>query len=141
MKIILISLFALLADQITKVLVSNFMEQGQSIRIFGDYIRFTYILNPHGVFGIRFGPFFPYFVGLACLILLILTIKTRSGLLSLILGGALGNFIDRIRIGAVVDFIDIGVGRLRWPIFNVADSCITVGMIILIVVSFRKTKL
>ncbi|MCD5383843.1 signal peptidase II [candidate division WOR-3 bacterium] len=141
MKIILISLFALLADQITKVLVSNFMEQGQSIRIFGDYIRFTYILNPHGVFGISFGPFFPYLVGLACLILLILTIKTRSGLLSLILGGALGNFIDRIRIGAVVDFIDIGVGRLRWPIFNVADSCITVGMIILIVVSFRKTKL
>ena len=49
----------------------------------------------------------------------------------LILGGAVGNLIDRIRLGAVVDFINIGIGDLRWPYFNVADSAITIGVSIL----------
>jgi signal peptidase II len=49
----------------------------------------------------------------------------------LIMGGALGNLIDRLRLGAVVDFINIGIGDLRWPYFNVADSAITIGVVIL----------
>ena len=51
----------------------------------------------------------------------------------LVLGGAVGNLIDRVRFGAVVDFLDFGVGDLRWPAFNIADSAITVGVVLLAV--------
>jgi signal peptidase II len=52
-------------------------------------------------------------------------------LLGCILGGAIGNLVDRVRLGWVVDFIDVGVGATRWPVFNVADSAVTVGVILL----------
>jgi len=52
-------------------------------------------------------------------------------LLGCILGGALGNLVDRIRWGRVVDFIDVGIGTVRWPVFNVADSAVTLGVILL----------
>jgi signal peptidase II len=58
--------------------------------------------------------------------------------LALILGGALGNAIDRLRFGQVVDFLDIHVGAWHWPAFNVADSAITIGALLLIVESFMR---
>ena len=61
--------------------------------------------------------------------------------MGLIAGGAVGNMIDRIRYREVVDFIDVGVGSLRWPTFNGADSCITVGTCILLYVMWREKKL
>ena len=58
--------------------------------------------------------------------------------LALILGGAIGNVIDRIRFGAVVDFLDFYVGEYHWPAFNIADSAICIGVAILLIASFKK---
>ncbi|MDY6407956.1 MAG: signal peptidase II [Pseudomonadota bacterium] len=58
--------------------------------------------------------------------------------LALILGGAIGNVIDRIRFGAVVDFLDFYVGEYHWPAFNIADSAICIGVLILLIASFKK---
>jgi signal peptidase II len=60
--------------------------------------------------------------------------------LSLILSGALGNFIDRVRLGEVIDFIDVHLGAYHWPAFNVADSAITVGAFIMLFVLFKSPK-
>jgi signal peptidase II len=103
-------------------------------------LRLTHIRNPNAAFGLSFGrgvPLLPFAL-LAICILLLAFYKTGSrggvGLagLSLVLGGALGNLIDRVRFREVVDFVDIGIGKFRWPVFNVADSCVTVGVILLI---------
>ncbi|MGI5845666.1 MAG: signal peptidase II [Alphaproteobacteria bacterium] len=59
--------------------------------------------------------------------------KLETIALAMIVGGALGNLIDRIRFGAVIDFLDFHIGRLHWPAFNVADICITIGVILFII--------
>jgi signal peptidase II len=59
--------------------------------------------------------------------------KLETVALAMIVGGALGNLIDRIRFGAVIDFLDFHIGRLHWPAFNVADICITIGVILFII--------
>jgi signal peptidase II len=77
---------------------------------------------------------------------LYLLIKTQDKIfqltLTLILAGALGNFIDRIFRGFVIDFIDIYIGKYHWPAFNIADSCITVGFVVLMInILFLNKKL
>jgi signal peptidase II len=81
-------------------------------------------------------------------IILILTYIAKSKLeeplmtfgLSLIMSGAVGNLIDRVRFGEVIDFIDVYIGSHHWPAFNVADSAISVGAVILLLETFRGTK-
>ena len=104
-------------------------------------------------FGIQIGGqiFFTVFALLATVIIFIYIIRARQEKiqlrisLALILGGAVGNLIDRFLYGKVVDFIEVGMGNARWPIFNIADSAVTIGMIILIIMvlferSSEKTK-
>lgn len=127
-------------DQITKLAIAKRFYLGQSIEVFGDFLRFTYIRNPGMAFGIRFGGplFFTIFALIASAIILVYLFRMRherfhSRLsLALILGGAIGNLIDRFAYGEVIDFIDIGINETRWPVFNIADSAVTVGMIILV---------
>ena len=134
-----VSLFALCVDQVSKILVSTGMRRHQSTEIIGDLLRLTYIHNPRGVFGLPLGPpVFQTVLSSIIIILLFYMLYRASGAkfsvrlsLAMILGGALGNLIDRIRMGEVVDFLDIGVGNVRWPIFNVADIWVTVGAILL----------
>jgi len=140
MSLILICATVVVLDQFSKYLIArNFLLNG-SLSLMGGVLRLTYIRNPNAAFGISFGPRIPLLpIALLAICILLLTFyKTGSkggaslvGL-SLILGGALGNLIDRIRFKEVVDFIDIGVGRFRWPVFNIADSCVTVGVVLLI---------
>lgn len=66
--------------------------------------------------------------------------KTMAITLSLILGGAIGNLIDRVRFGYVVDFLDVYVGDAHWPAFNIADSAISIGAVLLIIMSFIGEK-
>ena len=149
MRVLFVSLIAVLIDQITKMLVKFNLEYGKSHDILGDILRLTYIENPGMAFGIRFGGqiFFTLFAGLATVIIFIYIVRARDEKLSLrlalalILGGAIGNLIDRFLYGKVVDFVDVGFGTTRWPIFNVADSAVTVGMILLIgIVLFDRTS-
>ena len=113
---------------------------GTSIEVLGRFFRLTYIHNPNAVFGIAlFGGSFHLILSLVALIL-ILFVLHRTPLsqrgariaLTLILGGAIGNLIDRIRMGEVIDFFEFGIGRYHWPVFNVADIAITVGVFLLL---------
>jgi len=132
--------FVILLDQMAKVLVVKIFALGESIRILDDVVRFTYIENPGMAFGIRVGSrgFFTVFSALASLAILVYLVRMRHDsfysrlALALILGGAIGNLLDRMMRGQVVDFIDVGFGTTRWPVFNVADMAVTIGMILLI---------
>ncbi|MDZ7343589.1 MAG: signal peptidase II [candidate division KSB1 bacterium] len=149
MGVLLFTVAIVILDQITKLVVKSRFYYGESIEIFGDLLRLTYIQNEGMAFGIRFGGklFFTIFASLASVIILVYLYRMRHERffprlsLALILGGAIGNLIDRFAYGAVVDFIDVGIGSTRWPVFNIADSGVTVGMIILIfIVLFEKEK-
>lgn len=140
MRVLIISFFVVLFDQITKLAVRFYFQYGKPHEIIGDLIRLTYIENPGMAFGIQFGgqQFFTIFALLATGVIFVYIVRAREEkvilriALALILGGAVGNLIDRFLYGKVVDFIDVGFGTTRWPIFNMADSAVTIGMIILI---------
>lgn len=127
---------------------SNF-ELYDSTPIAGELIRFTYIENPGMAFGIKIaGPlFFTIFSAIASVVIFIYLYRMRNERLlsrlslALILGGAIGNLIDRFLYGRVVDFIDIGLGDTRWPVFNLADSAVSIGMVLLIsLILFEKDE-
>ncbi len=158
----LIPALIIVFDQATKWAVVASMELYQSVQIFGDWFRLTYILNPGGAFGVRWGHQGFYFVAALLVIAWIVwhlwslgaTRRLSNWALALILGGAIGNLIDRVILGQVIDFIDVefpdmripafdfgvlrhpGVFMDRWPTFNIADSAVTVGVIILIITLF-----
>ena len=149
MKVFFISIIVVVLDQITKLAVRYSFEYGVPHKIIGNWVRLTYIENPGMAFGIQVGgqPFFTVFAVIATVIIFVYILKARDekmsvrSALGMILGGAIGNLIDRFLYGKVVDFVDIGFGTIRWPIFNVADSAVTVGMMILIVfVVFDKSS-
>lgn len=136
-------LFAVLAlDISTKLLVQQNFYLYQQIDIIGEYVRLTYIHNPGAAFGIHLGEHSRQIFLVLSLIALGALVgmywftpandRVRLGAIALICGGAIGNLIDRVRLEAgVVDFIDIGVGTVRWPVFNVADMAVTAGAIVL----------
>lgn len=132
----------LVLDQSTKLLVQRHMVLYQQIDIIGEYLRFTYIYNPGAAFGISVGEHSRQFFLVLSLVALgaLLAMyrftpvedRTRLMAIALICGGAVGNLIDRIRSeSGVVDFLDVGVGDVRWPVFNIADIAVTTGAIIL----------
>jgi signal peptidase II len=146
-------------DQVTKIIVKNTMELGEKIPLLGEFAILHYIENPGMAFGIRFGGrwFFAIFSFVAMIVLIVYLYRSRFGekslvyALTLILGGAVGNLIDRALYGRVVDFMDVDFfdipafeamgyyfhGMTRWPVFNVADSCVSIGMVILIYYMWR----
>lgn len=129
----------MLLDQITKIAVQQWMTLYQSYPVLGDVVQLTYIRNPGAAFGIDIGGRWLYLALsiIACAVmiyyLLRLPASERRGRYAMmtVLGGALGNLIDRALYGEVTDFIDIGAGAYRWPVFNVADSAVTIGIILL----------
>jgi signal peptidase II len=139
-----IAFLVLALDRLTKIFVLNNMFQGQSVKVIPGVFHFTLVLNTGAAFGILKDQRAVFIalsvIVVAFIILYTLRRKTRDTLLSvslgLILGGALGNMIDRIWFGHVIDFLDLRI----WPVFNVADSCITIGTVILIVSVFKSSK-
>jgi len=127
------------ADQLTKAWLTSFLGPGQSVDVLGDWLRLVHGQNNGGLFGLfrgqalLFGAVSLVVVGL---IVLYHGRSPRSRYLSitlgLLLGGAIGNLIDRLRIGYVVDFVDAGIGTLRWYTFNVADSAISFALLLLL---------
>lgn len=132
-------------DQITKLYIMQTMRPHESIPIVPNLFNLTYIRNPGAAFGLLanssnafrmvfFGLTSVFALGLLGTILIRMPERDRVGRLSVaaILGGAIGNLIDRLRYGEVIDFLDVYVETYHWPAFNVADSAITVGVIFLI---------
>jgi len=121
-----------LLDQLTKYLVSTYISPLDSIEIL-PFLHLVHIRNTGAAFGMfkNFGSSFFILLSIVAIIIVLSLLKkgtySRFGL-SLVLGGALGNLIDRIRFGKVVDFIDFSIGDFHWPAFNVADSSLTIGM-------------
>lgn len=141
----LIGVIVIVIDQITKVWIMQSMRLHESIPIVPNLFSLTYIRNPGAAFGLLAGSsnaFRTVFFGVTSLFALALlgTILVRLpekdwvGQLSIagILGGAIGNLIDRLRFGEVIDFLDVYIESYHWPAFNVADSAISVGVVCLI---------
>ena len=137
-------------DQVTKALVINFFNLYDSVVLL-PVMNLTFVVNYGFAFGLLNNPSLnQILVSLVILAIIIyflyLLIKTQDKIfqltLTLILAGALGNFIDRIFRGFVIDFIDIYIGKYHWPAFNIADSCITVGFVVLMInILFLNKKL
>ena len=132
-------------DQFTKLLVLSWIPLHGSVAVVPGFFDLTHLYNTGGAFGFLAGKgslfkhlFFMTASAVAMGMIIYLYWKTprdfrflRVGL-SLILGGALGNVIDRVRLGKVVDFLDVHFQDLHWPAFNIADSAITVGILIFV---------
>jgi len=142
----LISLGVIGLDQWTKSLILDRMPLYASIPLISGFLHFTLVYNRGALFGIFHDLTDPlrstlFLVIPAVAIVMILTFQylttvadtlAQTGL-ALILGGALGNLTDRVRLGYVVDFVDVFIGRHHWPAFNVADSAICIGVSVLVV--------
>jgi signal peptidase II len=141
-RTILVALGVVAADQLTKLAAAKGLSQSGSVRVVGDVVRLTLVRNPGVAFGLNFGSWsqIPLAVLSAAIVvvLAVYLVRQRNGsgpgeiALAAIAGGALGNLVDRLRFGTVVDFLDIGVGNTRWPVFNLADSAVTVGVVYLL---------
>ncbi len=140
-----LALFAavFILDQISKALAVRFLAPRASLALWGNALRLTYHENTGAAFGFFRGET-PVLAFLSLVFIVIafgyLAATRRAPLarraLFLVLGGAAGNALDRLRLGHVVDFIDVGF----WPVFNVADSAITIGALLLLVSMFARRK-
>lgn len=144
MILIWMPLVVLVLDRLTKALVVGHMRLGESIPIIPDVFHLTYILNPGAAFGL-FAESRYFFLGIALLALGLVfyfrrqilqeTLWVRWGV-GLFVGGTLGNVWDRVQSGLVIDFLDFRI----WPIFNVADMAICVGVGLIIWSLFRSEQ-
>ncbi len=141
LMLFLVAAGVVLSDQLTKGLITQKFLLHENLEVIPGFFNLTYVRNTGGAFGLlageasrlRTGLFFA--VSCAALgIIFYLYTKIPPGRkwldagLALAFGGALGNLIDRLRFGEVVDFLDLYVGSMHWPAFNVADSAISVGI-------------
>lgn len=135
-------LFTIISDQLSKFLVNQHLELHETKRILGNVLYLRYIKNPGIAFGISF--FHPMVMIVVTMLIIIIlgylffrgsvipTTKSARIAVILVLGGAIGNLIDRVRMGEVIDFIEMGIAGHYWPVYNCADIFVTVGMCILI---------
>ena len=137
---IIVAVLVLLSDQITKILVTTYIKPYETIPLIGSIIQIRLRYNPYGVLSLSFGADYIYYIiniiGVGLIIYFILKASMANFdrlILGAILGGAVGNTIDRLRIGKVTDFIDMGIGNARWPTYNLADAAIFIGIICIIV--------
>lgn len=144
----------IIIDQLTKLSIMQNMRLHESIPIIPNLVSLTYIRNPGAAFGLLagssnafrtlfFGVTSLFALGLLGTILVRLPANDWMGQLSIasILGGAIGNLLDRLQYGEVIDFLDFYVDSYHWPAFNVADSAISVGVVFLIIhFAFEKKE-
>lgn len=140
-----IVLLVMFLDQLAKYLVVSFLELGQSVPVFDGTVSITYVLNPGAVWGIL-AYRTTFFVAITLIVALVILYYnhclplyykfTRIGL-AFQLGGAVGNLIDRVRVGHVIDFLKISFYP---PIFNLADTAIVIGGIIFIFSLWKESR-
>jgi len=144
----LIALVIIGLDQLTKIIVDRNMEIGESIPIIEQVLHITSHRNMGAAFGILQGQMWLFFIVTAVVVVGIIyympkLIKEHRGYgiaLGVLLGGTIGNFIDRLFRGEVVDFVDVYIGSYSFPIFNVADAALTLGVIFLLILMFMQDR-
>jgi signal peptidase II len=136
------ALLVLILDAVTKALAEAYLLRTTGIPVMGDWFQLHLVYNQGAAFGLHLGPYSRWiFLALAVAAVGILTRMSaiapagdrfRQVALGLVAGGAAGNLVDRIRSASgVVDFLDLGLGALRWPTFNVADMAVSCGAVAL----------
>lgn len=145
LKPLSISGLIVIFDQLTKNVVKARMELGESFDILGTFLKFTFVENKGLAFSIKVSNL-GIFTGLSMIASLIVLYyiykyKDEGAMvympLALIFGGAIGNMIDRVLYSKVVDFIDVGISSYRWPVFNIADSSVFIGLVWFLIASWR----
>jgi signal peptidase II len=139
---LVIVFIALAVDQVTKVLVVTYLQPGESVAVWPPIFYLTYIKNPGGAFGVLAYHTEIFIILAVIFIVVVLAVPfylsasnlMLSTCLGLLTGGVLGNLLDRLRTGYVIDFLDFRV----WPIFNAADVFILVGALLLILFFMEK---
>lgn len=150
-----ITFVIVLIDQISKSLIVKNLREGDTISVIGNFLNFHFIYNQGGAMGTNVGPPWAYAILTTVALILIVRYFIRSHSddaftkisLAIILGGAIGNLVDRVRFGKVVDFIDADIPDIqflhiyRWFTFNVADAAITIGLILFAIsIIFKSPK-
>lgn len=141
----------LVLDILTKLWVVQSFALYESVPVLGDWVRLTYTHNRGAAFGIHVGEHSRVFFLLLSLVALVVLgliyratparDRLRIAALALVAGGALGNILDRIRFErGVVDFLDLGIGVHRWPVFNVADMAVSTGAILLLLSFYSEER-
>ena len=139
-KLIILTIAVIALDIITKELVKSNMFLGQNIPVWGNFFNLTYVHNYGGAFGIKLGSRYFYIIAaiVATVVMVMWLLQkkhTNIGItgISLMFGGAMGNLWDRVTFGKVIDYLNFGIGDSRWPFFNIADSAITAGIVLLMI--------
>ncbi len=156
MSFYLIALGVVVLDQATKQVIIHALRVGEGIPVVRGYFDIVFILNPGAAFGVFAtlpdsvrNPFFIAISAAAAALIILYRIRyagqhgLSSFALALILGGAVGNLLDRLRYGMVVDFLDVHIHQYHWPAFNAADSAISVGVALMLLdmlLDWRREK-
>jgi len=153
----IIPFFVLFLDQVTKFWAVSSLELYKPVSIIGDYLRFTLVYNTKGAFSVYLGTQWIH-TGLMAIgslfvtVYFIYVITKKQPLayiisIGMIVGGAYGNLMDRVRMTKVVDFIEMGIpnhevahGGYYWPVYNIADSFVVVGVAILFIYTIKNDK-
>ena len=149
-----IAAFIIAVDQITKFYIHTHFQLGDSVVVIQDFFNITFVRNFGAAFGFlaeshpQFREWFFLLMPPAALVIILVLLKSvrendylQVSALSLIFGGAIGNYIDRLRFRYVIDFLDFHIqGKYTWPAFNVADSAIVCGVGILLVMMLFEKK-
>jgi len=145
-KIITFSTIFLVIDIIVKLVIKNSLVFNESIRIINNFFYITYVKNTGAAWSILSGKqlFLIIFSLVVIIILLVYLLKKKDYSnfeclgYSLLLGGAIGNLIDRIIYGYVIDYLNFYIFNYNFPIFNIADCCIVIGIMLLFIDTWRK---
>jgi signal peptidase II len=142
----------LVLDFVTKALAVEYLvPRHMPHRIIGDVVRFTLAYNPGAAFGMHLGPGSRWIFAALSIVIVVVLMRATADLtriskvaafgVPVIVGGAIGNLLDRIRLReGVVDFIDIGIGSVRFWTFNVADTAVTIGAACLVIALWHEDK-
>ncbi len=142
----------LLLDQLSKIYIDTTFVLYQSLPVSENFFHITYLRNPGAAFGILSDNAIriPFFIGVSILAVIgilwyLRKVDSRDHwqhfALGLIFSGAIGNLIDRIRLGEVIDFLDVHWYQYHWPAFNIADSAICGGVIVMFLCTWRDERL
>lgn len=144
--IIILSIILLTIDQASKILIVKFLDINNSIELIKSFFYLTYTHNTGAAFSILTGQRI-FLIIIALLILIILfkyirknkiSNKIETIAFSLVIGGSIGNLIDRIIRGYVIDFIDVKIFGYNFPVFNLADTFIVIGVFLILITMIRK---
>ena len=144
-KVIAISSISFLIYRITKIILCAILKTGESIPIIKNFFSITLAKNTGVAFSLLEGKIDIVIIVTLIVLFLIIDMLRKNNIkenekkyYALMIGGALGNLLDRIIYGYVIDFLDFKIINYNYPIFNIADSCIVIGMILLLINSIKE---